>query len=436
MDHATLARFTASWQGVSTKRRGADALLDAIEQLQGAPLPASILETDILPARIARYDPADLDAVISAGEVTWVGIEPLGSRNGRVCLYLADHLGELVRAPSATEKPDAREAAILEALATKGASFFGPLHEAAGGGYPRATVDALWNLVWRGLVTNDTFHAVRAFTREGQRARADRRGHAAPFRSRRLAPPSAEGRWTLVPRVSVHEAGRRREESVRAATRHATATALQLLARHGVLTREAVATESIPGGFGAVYPVLKAMDDSGRVRRGYFVASLGATQFALPGALDLLRSLRDPQASDGPAIVVLAAPDPANPYGATLAWPPATGAEAHGRGPTRTVGATVILVDGRLAAYLAKGDRVLLTWLPDAEPERSKTGRAIAETLIERARAGGDTPRGMLVEEIDGAPPEHHPMAAYLAAAGFSAGALGYRATRQAVLSS
>src|SRR5262249_40062804 len=178
------------------------------------------------------------------------------------------------------------------------------------------------------------------------------------------------------------------------ATKWAAAITQQLLARHGVVTREAVASENIPGGFGVVYPVLEGMEDTGRIRRGYFVAGPRATPVPRPGALDLRRSLRD--TPDEAEVVVLAATDPANPYGATLKWP------TESRGPTRSVGATVILVNGALAAYLARGDRVLLTFLPEAEPDRSKVARAIASVLIERARAGGDAPRGMLVEEDDG----------------------------------
>ena len=206
-----------------------------------------------------------------------------------------------------------------------------------------------------------------------------------------------------------------------------------------MLTREAVAAETSPGGFGVVYPVLKAMEESGKIRRGYFVAGLGATQFALPGALDLLRSLREPSSvpDDGVEVSDLAATDPANPYGATLRFPayagpnePASARQA--RGTTRTVGATVILINGALAAYLARGDRKLVTSLPDAEPERSKRARAIARVLIDRARSGEDTPRGMLIEEIDGLPPSAHPLAPYLAEAGFVGGALGFQATYHA----
>ena len=221
----------------------------------------------------------------------------------------------------------------------------------------------------------------------------------------------------------------------------------QLLARHGVLTRESMNVEAVPGGFGLIYPVLKGLEENGRIRRGYFVAGLGATQFALPGALDLLRSLREKP--DDPEIAVLAATDPANPYGAALKWPvrkqPQSSPSAQskdfsahsagsavsveaGRGPTRSVGATVILVNGSLAAYLARGDRQLVTYLPESEPERSKTGRAVARVLIDRARTGGESPRGMLIEEIDGVPPATHPIAKFLAEAGFVSGALGLQA--------
>jgi ATP-dependent Lhr-like helicase len=402
--------------------------------------------------------------VTAAGEVIWVGVESLGERDGRIALYLADHLPRLLP-PELSKvplKPDrdhdlsAREIAILDCLRERGASFFAPILEAAGGGFPAETVDALWNLVWRGLVTNDTFHALRAFTR----ARAPRRKvkprqiEVASFRSRRLAPPSAEGRWTLVGRA---DGARRLEPSdrlpkgvaLRESTKWVAAVTQQLLARHGVVTRESLNTEIIPGGFGLLYPVLKGLEENGRIRRGYFVAGLGATQFAHPGALDLLRSLRD--APDDPEVAVLAATDPANPYGATLKWASrrstqnpqnpqndkssASSASSAlnvvgeaGRGPTRSVGATVILVDGALAAYLARGDRQLATYLPESEPERSKMGRAIARVLIDRARTGGESPRGMLIEEVDGLPPSTHPIARFLAEAGFVSGALGFQA--------
>jgi ATP-dependent Lhr-like helicase len=438
VDQAVLGRFATTWQGIVRRRHGADALLDAIEQLQGAPLAASILESEILTARVDNYDPADLDAVTAAGEVVWVGVEPLGERDGRVALYLADHLTQLlaprIETGAQSELSD-RETAIGDFLREQGASFFGALHEAVGGGYPAETVEGLWNLVWRGLITNDTFHALRAFTRTHapRRRLKGRQPTIATFRSRRLAPPSAEGRWTLLPTAAVKArtpgAGTARKPAD--ATKWAAAVSQQLLARHGVVTREAVAADAVAGGFGIVYPVLKGMEEHGRVRRGYFVAGLGATQFAMPGALDLLRSLRD--TPEDPEVVVLAATDPANPYGAALKWParpqePEGSSADAGRGPTRSVGATVILVNGALTAYLPRGDRQLVSFLPDVEPDRSRVGRAIARVLIDRARYG-DPPRGMLIEEIDGAPPAGHPLSALLTEAGFIAGAMGLQAT-------
>jgi ATP-dependent Lhr-like helicase len=453
VEQAALGRFAVTWQGLSKKRQGADALLDVIEQLQGAPLPASILETEILASRLENYDPADLDAVIAAGEVVWVGIEPLGERDGRMALYLTDHLPRLLpRRPeqrpvsvngASTSKAGAtvvehsrREDSILEFLASHGASFFAAIHDGVGGGFPAETVDALWNLVWQGLVTNDTVHAVRAFTRARTQSRRRANRGAPAFRSRRLVPPSAEGRWALVrpvedddkrpARGTIAAKSKARQET----TTWAAAAAQQLLNRHGVLTRESIAGEALAGGFTAIYTVLKAMEDSGRVRRGYFVTGLGATQFAMPGALDLLRSLRD--GSDDLQVVMMSATDPANPYGATLKFPavPVAADAQAGRGPTRTVGSTVILVDGSLAAYLARGDRLLLLWIPDAEPQRSRTVRAVARALVERARGGGETPRGMLIEEINGTAASTHALASIFIEEGFTAGALGLAATR------
>jgi ATP-dependent Lhr-like helicase len=482
VDQAALGRFLVAWHGITARRRGADALLDLIEQLQGAPLPASILETEILAARLDSYDPADLDSVVAAGEVIWIGVEPIGDRDGRVALYLADHLVRLLPPDSRGQGSQAREAddrsdrerAILDWLAERGASFFAPLHDAVGGGYPAETVDALWTLVWRGLITNDTVHPLRAFTGSRPTSRRRLHGSTVSFRSRRLVPPSAEGRWSLVRPAGEAERAARgtiaaRRRATEDTTSWAAASAQQLLSRHGVVTRESIAGEAVTGGFALLYPVFKAMEEAGRIRRGYFVAGLGATQFAMPGALDLLRSMRDETSDeeDERAALLLAATDPASPYGTTLRWPTsATGRRpgssasagqgavlAHdspgaaarvpvpvresratvsaGRGPTRSVGASVILVDGALVGYLARGDRQLLTWLPDAEPRRSRSARALARALIGRARSG-EPPRGMLIEDIDGVPAIHHPLAPFLTEAGFLAGAMGMQGKREA----
>ncbi len=406
VESAVLGRLVTTWQGVVRRRSGLDALLDAIENLQGAPLAASIFEAEILSARVEGYNPSDLDTLAAAGEIVWCGLEPLGERDGRLALYLADHLPRLRRLPRMDDL-GTREQAILDHLERQGASFFAAIHEAAGGGYPGETVQALWDLVWRGLLTNDTLHALRAFTRAPER-RHRKAATGRAFRSRRVAPPSAEGRWSLVDN---------RIGATVTPTEWATATAQQLLSRYGVITREVAAAEGIAGGFSAVYDVLKALEDAGRIRRGYFVSEVAATQFALPPALELLRSLREqPEEAE---VVLLAATDPANPYGTTLKLPDVA-AQAR---LTRSVGALVILVNGAFAAYISRGSRQLSALLPEDEPQRSVVGRALARRLAEL---------GLLVGEINGAPPQDHPLAPFLIAAGFNPSAMGFQIRRRA----
>jgi ATP-dependent Lhr-like helicase len=402
-----LARFLTQWHGVGRQRGGLDALLDSIEQLQGVPLVASLLEHDILPARVADFSPAHLDTLLGAGEVSWIGVEPLGDRDGRIALYLTDHMPRLLPAASQTPELTDSEREVLERLQKSGASFFAPLHAALGGGFPKETVDALWSLVWQGLVTNDTLHALRAYLRPPERARKPSR--ATPFRSRRLVPPSAEGRWTAVSSTS------------RSLTEWATAFTQQLLTRHGVVTREVTSIEQLPGGFSAIYPVLRRMEDTGRVRRGYFVAGLGAAQFAQPGAVDLLRAARE--LTDEPYVATLAATDPANPYGALLPWP-SLNDDATTRA-SRSAGARVILVDGQLAAWIGRGDRTMIINLPPDDPERSRLGRALAQQLVDLAHGAPEGSRGWLIEEINGGPAASDPAAAFLLDAGFAVTAMG-----------
>jgi ATP-dependent Lhr-like helicase len=412
-----LGRLITTWQGVVRRRVELDALLDVVESLQGAPLPASIFETEILPARIEGYRPGDLDALAAAGEVTWVGVESLGERDGRIALHLTDALPKLWRTAPPAAPLTAREARIVEALRARGACFFAAVHDGAGGGFAGDTVGALWSLVWKGVVTNDAFTPLRAFTAPPERRdrRAARRQvmlHGRPFRSRRTTPPAAEGRWTLVearvgPPVSP--------------TEWSAAVAQQLLTRYGVVSRETAQAEWIPGGFGAVYDVFKLHEESGRIRRGYFASDVGAAQFALPAALEKLRALRDEPAT--PEVVQLAATDPANPYGAILKWP---ASDAPGRGPTRTVGARVILVNGAVAAWLARGGRQLAVYLPEDEPRRSTIAREVAAQLAATAARGG-----LLVAEINGHPAAEHPLAAFLVEAGFSASAMGFNVSRR-----
>ena len=419
-----LGRFLMSWHGIGSGRQGLEALLDAIEQLQGAAIPASMIEREVLPARVDDYQPAMLDTLMAAGEVVWVGVEPLGEKDGRIALYLTDHFERLRPPSSAKPELEGRAADVLEYLRAHGASFFAGLHQGTGSGFPKETVDALWELVWKGLVTNDTLHPLRAYARTGEKRgekRTARHDRARPFRSRRLVPPAAEGRWSLsaVPRATKASA-----------TDWAAAMAQQLLTRHGVVTRETVAAEAVAGGFTAVYAVLKAMEDTGRVRRGYFVAGLGAAQFAMPAGLDLLRSMRD--APEEPRTLIMAATDPANPYGAIVKWPDVTASGTSdsdaGRGPTRTVGALVILVDGAAAGYLRRGERELLLFLPDAEPQRTRVGKAVAQALLELSGRRAPGRRGLLIAEINGVSADKHPAVRLFIDAGFAATAMGIQA--------
>ena len=309
VDASALGRFLVTWHGLARPRAGLDGLLDVIEQLQGVPIAASLLERDVLPARVRSYTPDMLDTLLGAGEVTWTGVEPLGERDGRIALYLTDHLSRLrppdALTPARNQGLTERDTKLIAWLNRHGASFFAPLHEAVGGGFPKETVDAIWDLVWQGLLTNDTMHALRAFTAPPERARKP--GRSGAFRSRRLIPPSAEGRWTLVGAAETDP------------TKWATAMAQQLLTRHGVVTRDVTAVEHLPGGFSAVYPVLRRLEETGRIRRGYFVAGLGAAQFAQTGAIDLLRDAREShdEDSDGDDLGRRSA----NPYGVLIPGP-------------------------------------------------------------------------------------------------------------------
>jgi ATP-dependent Lhr-like helicase len=436
VEQHTLARFLTHWQGLLTPRRSGhanlDGLLDAIESLQGAPLPASLLETSILPARIADYAPAGLDTLIAAGEVAWAGVEPIGERDGRIALFLADKLPLLAQRRPIVEPLTEREEKLLAVLESTGASFFDPLHQAVGGGYPGESIEALWSLVWRGLITNDSLHALRAYTAKPDTARTPRRLQTGVvFRSRRTTPPAAQGRWSLL-----HLRAEKGGDGSPTATEASHALALQLLNRYGVLLRESVAAENVPGGFSAVYDVLKALEESGRIRRGYFVAGLGATQFALPAAVDLLRQLRTAPPSERPEFVQLAATDPANPYGSVLRWPDLPvadeDAETAPRLLTRAAYAEVILLNGQLVAWLRRGNPNLLVFLPAEEPERSQVAAGLAHFLCargqERMHAGSH--QGVLITTINGQPVAAHPMARFLMDAGFHPGPLGMHLRR------
>ncbi len=379
---------------------------------------------------MSGYDPAGLDTLIAAGEVAWAGVEPIGERDGRITLYLTDKLPLLLPQRPLTEPLTEREEKLLAVLQSTGASFFDPLHNAVGGGYPGETIDALWSLVWRGLVTNDSLHALRAYTLRPDTSRTSRRPHqtGAVFRSRRTTPPTAQGRWSLLPV--------RNSETGPTATEASHALAMQLLNRYGVLTREAVAAENVPGGFSAVYDVLKALEESGRIRRGYFVAGLGATQFALPAAVDLLRQLRNAPDVEKPEFVQLAATDPANPYGSVLRWPDLPVAEEDSESAprilTRAAYAEVILRNGQLVAWLRRNNPNLLVFLPAEEPDRTHAAEGLAHFLSRRGqdRMHADRHQGVLITTINGQPAMAHPMMRFLMDAGFHPGPLGLHLRR------
>ena len=330
-----LVRFLPAWQGVRSEASGLDRLYEVVAQLQGVPIPASVLERDVLPARVSDYSPRMLDDLCASGEVVWVGAGSLGRDDGKVRLYLRGSPLAAV-APMGGDRPEGDEHERLRGLlAERGSAFFRDL----AGPSDRESLDALWDLVWSGEVTNDSFAAVRALGGVRKRSGSSAARKSRPGRRPRLGtltvmgPPSGQGRWSLVPRGGADP------------TVAAHALAGSLLERHGVLTREAVRGEGIAGGFAAVYPVLRAMEDAGRVRRGYFVAGLGGAQFALAGAVDRLRNFRDAGAEGGRhRVLVLAATDPANAYGVAVPWPDAVG-EASGR-PQRAAGAYVVLLDG------------------------------------------------------------------------------------------
>jgi ATP-dependent Lhr-like helicase len=345
-----------------------------------------------------------LDQLGSSGEIVWTGAGAIGHDDGWVVLATADKAHLLLPEPATIElSPTANR--IAEALRAGGAMFFRQIGDATGSTDDQELLLSLWELVWAGVATNDTFVPLRALIGGGARStstRPSRRRRGPAFPSR-FGPPSAAGRWSFAP------------ERISDPTRRLHATAEQLLIRHGIVTRGAVMAERVPGGFAAVYSVLKAMEDSGRCRRGYFVEGLGGAQFAMPGAVDRMRALAEPSASD-PQTYVLAATDPANPYGATLAWPERDG----GHRPGRKAGAVVVLVDGELELYVEKGGRTLLSFTDDTE--------RLQPAVDALALAARDGVLGKLsVEKADGAAIQDTALARALVEVGFKPTARGLR---------
>ncbi|MFD7233292.1 ATP-dependent helicase [Streptomyces sp. NPDC059881] len=427
---AALATFLPQWQHLGNNSlRGIDGLARAVEQLQGAPVPASALEKLILPSRVSGYAPGLLDELTTAGEVVWAGAGALPGKDGWISLYLADAVPLLLPQPHPLE-PTALHESVLTALSGGYGLFFRQIaDQVRATTHPDVTdpqlADALWDLAWSGRLTNDTLGPLRSLLGSGRTAgstahRAKRtvpRGRygsltAAARPASRSGPPTVSGRWSLLPAPEPDP------------THRAHALARTLLDRHGVVTRGAVAAEGVEGGFSATYRILSAFEDSGQARRGYVVEGLGAAQFAMDGAVDRLRAAstaRDrADAHTAPRAVVLAAADPANAYGAALPWPePPTGA---GHKPGRKAGSLVVLVDGELTLYMERGGKTLLSWPtePDAPPLR-----AAAESLAAAARAG--TLGTVTVERINGTAALTSPLARPLEESGFHATPRGLR---------
>ncbi|MBB5828009.1 ATP-dependent Lhr-like helicase [Micromonospora carbonacea subsp. aurantiaca] len=433
-----LAAFLPRWQQVGTSARGLDAVAAAVEQLQGAAVPASALERLVLPGRVADYSPAQLDELCAGGEVLWAGSGAISGGDGWVTLAYADAAPLLLPPPDDALARTPLHDAVLDALGDGQALFFRSLSDRVGCTDDAALTAAVWDLVWAGHLTNDTLAPLRAALGGGgahrsrptaPRTRLRRPGRVAlPSRS---GPPSVAGRWSRLPERDLDP------------TRRAAALADVLLERHGVVTRGAVAAEQVTGGFAAVYPVLAALEERGAARRGYFVEGLGAAQFAVPGAVDRIRALADPAASRGGdgheagrrgggeaggrgRALVLAATDPANPYGAALPWPERAvdsgdgAAPASGHRAGRKAGALVVLVGGDLVLYVERGGRTILSFA-DAPDALAAAGRALADAV--RTGALG----AISVERADGEAVSASPLRDALTAAGFRATPRGLR---------
>jgi ATP-dependent Lhr-like helicase len=346
---------------------------------------------------VPGYEPALLDELTSSGEVIWAGQGALPGGDGWVSLYFADTAPLLLPPPADITMTPLHDQ-VLDALSGGGALFFRGLSDRVGSLDDPALVAAVWELVWSGRLTSDTPAPLRAALGTGRPAHRPastrRRRAVLPTRS---GPPTVGGRWWLLPPPSPDT------------TQRAHAQAEVLLERHGVVTRGAVAAERLPGGFAAVYQVLRAFEESGRCRRGYFVEGLGGAQFALPGAVDRMRAMAPgPSAPAVGGTVVLAAADPANPYGAALPWPDRPGEAPHR--PGRKAGALVVLVRGRLVLYVERGGRTLLSF---GEEDLQAAVDALA--LAVRDGALGK----LTVERADGAAIIDSPLAAALESAGF-----------------
>ena len=407
------ARFLPDWQHLTRPLEGVDGVLSVIEQFAGVPIPASAWESLVLPGRVRDYAPALLDELTASGEVVWAGHGALPGRDGWVSLHPIDLAPFTLPIPEEAPAPGSLEERVLDALTLGGASFAGALKTMTDAENEQSVLDALWALAWQGHITNDTFSPVRALLAGGSQAhKTTRRApRTRTYRGISLARPASRpsttglgGRWAVLPETDPD------------AARRATVTAGLLLDRYGVVTRGSVQAEGVPGGFAQAYRVLAGFEDAGHARRGYVIERLGAAQFAASTTVDRLRTfagLADPPPRQA---VTLAATDPANPYGAALAWPRLD--EVSHR-PGRKAGGLVVLVDGALVLYLERGGRTVLAFDDDPDTLRAATSDLAATSRARRLET-------LTVEKINGAGVYGTAFALALQEAGFVATPRGY----------
>ncbi len=409
-DQRALARFLPAWQGIDrhpASGAGVDRLRDVLVPLQALALPVELWERDVLPRRVGAYSPGWMDQLCASGELVWVGAGALGRHSGRVALYFREDAPTLGPPPAARASAvDGPPHALVRERLAAGACFFTDLLvdvELP----PEQLQDALWDLAWAGEATNDAFSPLRAprltlARAQRERARSGTRAAGRFARRRRSgAAAQVQGRWSLTAplfRADGDPAARRR------------ALAELLLERYGVLTREQVLAEGLPGGFSAIYSELSQLETLGIARRGYFIEGLGGAQFALAGAVERLRA-QPPE--DAPPLV-LAAVDPAQPYGAALRWPARDG--DAGRGPARVAGAYVVLAPGEPILYLERGGRGLQTLVPADHPQLEPALVALAKE-VRRGRI-----KRLALEKVDGEPAIGSPLGPKLVELGFQEG--------------
>jgi len=424
VDQRAIARFLPAWQHVGGKLRGIDAVASVVEQLEGARIPASAWETLILPTRVSDYRPGMLDELTNAGEVLWAGAGTLAGNDGWVSLHLAETAQLTLPLPIDLETTPLQQE-ILTILGSGGAYFFRQLADAVGSQDDRELVQALWDLVWAGLVNNDTFAPVRSVLAGGHtahrqsrsvpRARLHRgRSLPRPGLPSRSGPPTASGRWSILPVAD------------QSPTRRAHALGETLLERYGVVTRGAVMAEGVLGGFALVYRTLSGFEEMARCRRGYFIEGLGAAQFATGGTIDRLRTFAAGTAGTTVGqpgekqmtAVALAATDPANAYGAALPWPTLPDGTTHR--PGRKAGALVVLVDGTLVLYVERGGKTVVAFETNEEVLAAATLSLAALVTTGRVqKIAVETANGLFVIGTD--------VGAALRAAGFTETPKGLR---------